>query len=164
MTLSEERLIKESILLIGDMDQRLRDSYYCGEFTLEEFNEYQKMINLLYIVYNRIADVKNCFLIKTYLRVKGIKLKGKSIYIEFFNHIDAIHGKVKEKKFRDLKGKILRLSEISVPVKCICCGKKDNYNGNGTVLKRPEEFLALENSVGLWICSEECYNRLYTAS
>ena len=78
MTLSEEKLLKEAVLLIGDMDKRLKDSYYSGEFTLEEFNEYQKIVNLLYIIYNRISDVKNGFLIKSYLRVKGIKLKEKT--------------------------------------------------------------------------------------
>ncbi len=164
MTLSEEKLLKKAVLLIGDMDKRLKDSYYSGEFTLEEFNEYQKIVNLLYIIYNRISDVKNGFLIRSYLRVKGIKLKEKSIYTEFFNNINAVHGNIKEKKFKRIKDKFNKFSGVSIPVKCICCGKKDNYNGLGTVLKSSEEFLAIENTVGRWICSEECYNSLYTAS
>ena len=164
MTVAEERILKEAIVLIADMDQRVKDSYYTGEFTLEELHEYQKMINLLYILYNRVIDVKNSYFIKSYLKIKGIKLKRNNIYMEFADNINVIHRNIKEKKFNALKDKFLRYSGVSISVKCICCGKKEKYNGIGTVVKSPEELFSEVNAVGRWICSEECYNQLYTAS
>ena len=164
MTIAEERILKEAILLIADMDQRLKDSYYTGEFTLEELHEYQKMINLLYIVYNRVTDVKNSYFIRSYLKIKGIKLKKNNIYMEFADNINALHGNIKEKKFKALQEKLVRFSGVNISVKCICCGKKEKYNGIGTVVKSSEELLTEVNTVGQWICSEECYNQLYTAS
>lgn len=164
MTVAEERVLKEAVLLIGDMDKRLKDSYYRGEFTLEELHEYQKIINLLYIVYNRVTDAKSSYFIKSYLIIKGIKIKRNNIYMEFADNINTIHRNVKEKKFKALKEKIIRFSGVSIPVKCICCGKKEKYNGLGTVVKSSEELPSDVNVVGRWICSEECYNQLYTAS
>ena len=164
MTVAEEKILKEAILLIEDMDQRLKDNYYNGEFTLDELHEYQKMINLLYIVYNRVTDVKNSYFIKSYLKIKGIKLKKNNIYMEFADNINTMHRNIKEKKFKVLKEKFTRFSGVSISVKCLCCGKKAKYNGIGTVVKSFEELIPQVNTVGRWICSEECYNQLYTAS
>ncbi len=164
MSKDDKKILEEILKHMIDMDLRIKDYYHRGELNLEEFKKLQWGINVIYILYNRLIDIGNSPLMKGYLKLRGHKLKSGSIFVDFLDNVLYIHESIREKRFKNLQEKLNMLSGKDVSVKCLCCKRTGSYKGEGMVIKDSHDHKDLLNPIGRWICSEKCYNEMYSAS
>ena len=163
MKRSNKDTLKLSLDTIESMRKKIKEYYFGGKYDKERYDIYSKFTNLLLMSYFMLsANSKVHFIYSILSALRGNHYKLNEHIKGFYYEVNTSAIFLDNEDFDKFESKANILIQIYLDKEVVCpvCHTREKYNGQGFVINTETLVDPPISRIGVWICSQECLERL----